>query len=235
MRRLNTPSPQVQLLVTCAWPECGRSVIAPYLQHLTTWGWHRQRATGLWVCQEHPYSRHGSPRPPRLIRDYRPIIEAYQAIKNMRAVGDQFGISRERVRQIVTKASNGSPVAQAIEVRQQYVLDHHGDMTSREIAERLGVSYFVIQHDAWILGVHCVQPWERRPTREQVTAVYDGSLAHVAEHFGLTRGQAQYLLAKYGLRSRRMRGSVVDKVAAQREADKRWRAKRAMRLATVMP
>src|SRR3990167_11114485 len=224
----------LQKVFGCDFEGCDHQLVAPNQRSLRQQGWRLttvKNKQGI-VCDRHP-TRHrfygalppGGRQPPLTERN-QAIISAYRLMErpNMAAVGEQFGISRERVRQILTRELNGSPVQQAIEQRRQFILAHHKEMTAAEIALHFALSQHTIAAEATRLGVHCKYTPYDSLTLDDVLQVYTGSLKGLHEALGLTLGQTQNLLIRFGLRSRRRRGTV-GRASSQQQANHRFQEK----------
>ena len=226
----------LQKVFGCDFEGCDHQLVAPNQRSLRQQGWRLttvKNKQGI-VCDRHP-TRHRfyGVLPPGgrhhlLTERNQAVISAYRLMErpNMTAVGEQFGISRERVRQILTRELNGSPVQQAIEQRRQFILAHHKEMTAAEIALHFALSQHTIAAEATRLGVHCKYTPYDSLTLDDVLQVYTGSLKGLHEALGLTLGQTQNLLIRFGLRSRRRRGTV-GRASSQQQANHRFQEKKA--------
>jgi len=178
----------LQKLFSCDFEGCDRQLIAPNQRSLLQQGWRMttvKNKQGI-VCDRH-HAKHPfygnkppggyvpSPQQPERNQE---VLAAYRSMKkqNMTAVGEQFGISRERVRQILTRELNGSPVQQAKEQRRQFILAHHKDMTTAAIALHFGLARETIWREAHKLGVRCMMTPYDSLTRDDVLRVYTGSV-----------------------------------------------------------
>ena len=224
----------LQKVLGCDFEGCDNRLVAPNRRSLLQQGWRMttvKNKQGI-VCDRHP-TRHRfygvlppGGRQPLLTERNQAVISAYRLMErpNMAAVGDQFGISRERVRQILIRELIGSPVQQAIEQRRQFILAHHKDMTTAEIALHFKLARETIWRDAHALGVRCMMTPYDSLTLDDVLQMYTGSLKGLQEVLGLTAGQATNLLLRFGLRSRRRRGTV-GRASSQQQANQRYREK----------
>src|SRR3972149_1694944 len=222
----------LQKVFGCDFEGCDNRLVAPNRRSLLQQGWRMttvKNKQGI-VCDRHPAKHpfYGALPPggrqPLLTERNQAVISAYRLMErpNMAAVGDQFGISRERVRQILIRELNGSPVQQAIEQRRQFILAHHKEMTAAEIALHFALSQHTIAAEATRLGVHCKYTPYDSLTLDDVLQVYTGSLKGLHEALGLTLGQTQNLLIRFGLRSRRRRGTCSMTTAQQQTIPPRF-------------
>ena len=156
----------LQKVLGCDFEGCDNRLVAPNRRSLLQQGWRMttvKNKQGI-VCDRHP-TRHRfygvlppGGRQPLLTERNQAVISAYRLMErpNMAAVGDQFGISRERVRQILIRELIGSPLQQLKEQRRQFILAHHKDMTTAEIALHFKLARETIWRDAHALGVRCM-------------------------------------------------------------------------------
>lgn len=100
------------------------------------------------------------------------IIERFDAGETLESIGDSYGITRERVRQIVAKAGCKPRHALKREFRDQIIQTMQREwLTCGELASRFGVSAAVILKTAWEAGVKL--PRRTREQEEELAALAD--------------------------------------------------------------
>src|ERR1700738_3064247 len=146
-------------------------------------------------------SRKRKPSSQRKIGRNREIIEAFLACRNQCIVAEQFGISRERVRQILNRYGNGLNTKSPGKFRRHKRVQiseadlqaiSAGEKTCKEVAEEMGFCENAILKKARIAGIYNGRKKQRERWLKRIAPIYQEFLE------GATMKE---LIVKYGFPS----------------------------------